>query len=113
MLGSPTPTPSSSTTDGSDHTMLFLYRPRETWMPFARPTSDSQQAAYNREMQAHFASTRRVPPALPASAARPPSALPGPKQDLAASLERLGALHSSGALTDGEFELAKSKLLST
>jgi hypothetical protein len=28
-------------------------------------------------------------------------------------LERLDALHSSGALTDEEFELAKSKLLLT
>ena len=93
--------------------MLFLYRPRETWMPFARPMSGTQQAAYNRQLQAQFASTRRVAPALPASA--PAQALPAPtaKQDFAASLERLGALHSSGALTDEEFELAKSKLLST
>ena len=93
--------------------MLFLYRPSQTWMPFARPTGGTQQAAYNRQLQAQFASTRRVPPALPAPSAPAPAALPAEKQDFAASLERLAVLHSSGALTDAEFELAKSKLLLT
>ena len=93
--------------------MLFLYRPRQTWMPFARPMSHTQQAAYNRQLQQQFQSTRRVPPALPAPAAQPTTpALPtATKQDFAASLERLEALHSSGSLSDDEFELAKSKLL--
>jgi len=89
--------------------MLFLYRPRQTWMPFARPMSHTQQAAYNRQLQQQFQSTRRVPPALPAPAT--PALPTATKQDFAASLERLEALHSSGSLSDDEFELAKSKLL--
>ena len=32
--------------------MLFLYRPRQTRMPFARPQSRTQQATYNRRLQA-------------------------------------------------------------
>ena len=94
--------------------MLFLYRPRQTWMPFARPMSHTQQAAYNRQLQQQFQSTRRVPPALPAPAPPPPpltAPAPAAKQDFAASLQRLESLHSSGALSDDEFELAKSKLL--
>jgi len=90
--------------------MLFLYRPRETWMPFGRPMSGTQQAAYNRQLQAKFSSTRRVAPALPA-AASPAPALPAPQRDVAGGLERLDALHSSGALTDAEFASAKKQLL--
>ena len=47
--------------------MLFLYRPRETWMPFASPRGRTQQAAYNRQLQGQFDSTRRVAPAAPAT----------------------------------------------
>jgi putative oligomerization/nucleic acid binding protein len=92
--------------------MLFLYRPRETWMPFARPMSGTQQAAYNRQLQAKFASTRRVAPALPAPAP-PPPALAAPQRDVADGLARLDALHSSGALTDAEFASAKKQLLAS
>ena len=46
--------------------MLFLYRPRETWMPFAGPRNRTDQAAYNRQLQQKFESTRRVAPAAPA-----------------------------------------------
>jgi hypothetical protein len=81
--------------------MLFLYRPRETWMPFALPRGRTQQGAYNRHLQAEFASTRRVPPAAPAMVERDPIA----------DLKGLGALYKSGALTDAEFEAAKAKLL--
>ena len=42
--------------------MLFLYRPRETWMPFALPRNRTEQAAYNRQLQQQFDSTRRVAP---------------------------------------------------
>ena len=80
--------------------MLFLYRPRLTWMPFASPRGPSQQAAYNRQLQDQFASTRRVAPAVPA-----------PERDLVSDLQDLGALHRSGALTDAEFAAAKAKLL--
>jgi len=81
--------------------MLFLYRPRETWMPFERPMSRTQQAAYNRQLQQQFQSTRRVAPAVPAQ-----------ERDLASSLKDVDQLHRSGALTDAEFESAKAKLLS-
>ena len=81
--------------------MLFLYRPRETCMPFARPMSRTKQAAYNRQLQAKFASTRRVPVTLPAP----------PQRDTATALKELGALHQDGQLSDAEFELAKAKVL--
>ena len=81
--------------------MLFLYRPRETWMPFSGPRSRTNQAAYNRQLQQKFESTRRVAPAVPAPAQR----------DLVSDLRELGALHASGVLTDAEFEAAKNTLL--
>ena len=81
--------------------MLFLYRPRETWMPFSLPRNRTDQAAYNRQLQQKFESTRRVAPAVPTAAQR----------DLTADLKELGALHESGVLTDSEFESAKTKLL--
>jgi len=81
--------------------VLFLYRPRETWMPFARPRRRTAQAAYNRTMQARFESSRRVAPAVP-------SAEP---VDVIGKLRELGALHQSGDLTDAEFEAAKAVLL--
>ena len=49
------------------------------------------------------------------AAAPPPVAAPepaAPADDLIAQLERLGALHSQGVLTDEEFAAAKSSLLS-
>ena len=81
--------------------MLFLYRPRETWMPFARPRNRTEQADYNRQLQQKFESTRRIAPAVPTAAPRAP----------VADLKELGALHDSGALTDTEFEAVKAKLL--
>jgi Short C-terminal domain len=81
--------------------MLFLYRPRQTWMPFRLPRSRTQQAAYNRQLQEKFSSTRRVAPAVPAAFERDPIA----------DLEALAELYRSGALTTAEFEAAKAKLL--
>jgi hypothetical protein len=81
--------------------MLFLYRPRETWMPYTVPANISQQTAYNRQLQDRFESTRRVAPAVPAAA----------DDDALGRLEKLAALHESGALTDAEFDSAKAKLL--
>ena len=90
--------------------MLFLYRPRETWMPFMSPRGGSQQAVYNRGLQERFASTRRVAPAVPAA---PVPAPPAPVQrDVVDALGALGGLHSSGMLTDAEFAAAKARLLS-
>ena len=81
--------------------MLFLLRPRQTWMPFSLPQSRTDQAAYNRQQQERFASTCRVQPAAPAAAAVDPIE----------TLKELAALHRSGILTDAEFQAAKSKLL--
>jgi hypothetical protein len=81
--------------------MLFLYRPRQTWMPFSLPRNRTDQAAYNRQLQDRFASTCRVPPAVPASTAQNP----------VEALQELAVLHRSGDLTDAEFHVAKSKLL--
>jgi hypothetical protein len=81
--------------------MLFLYRPPQTWMPYSLPRNQTQQAAYNRQLQDQFASTCRVPPAVPAPAPRDP----------VAGLKDLDALHRSGGLTDAEFQAAKAKLL--
>ena len=80
--------------------MLFLYRPRQTWMPFGLPRNRTEQAAYNRQLQEKFESTRRVPPAVPAH-----------ERDPLTELRRLGELHQSGVLTDAEFASAKAKLL--
>jgi Short C-terminal domain len=80
--------------------VLFLYRPRQTWMPFALSRNRTQQAAYNRQLQERFESTRRVPPPVPAAEHHPLN-----------DLKRLGELHQSGVLTDAEFESAKARLL--
>jgi len=45
--------------------MLFLLRPPQTYMPFAGPRNRTEQAAYNRQLQDRFESTRRVAPAHP------------------------------------------------
>jgi hypothetical protein len=81
--------------------MLFLYRPRQTWMPFALPRNRTEQAEYNRELQDKFASTRRVAPAVPAASGRDP----------VAALKQLEELHQSGVLTDAEFESVKARQL--
>ena len=92
--------------------MLFLYRPRETWMPFRRPMSGTAQAAYNRQLQAKFASTRRSPPPLPAGAPATPLP-PGAPRDVVAALSELAALHRAGEVSDAEFERAKAKVLAS
>jgi hypothetical protein len=87
--------------------MLFLYRPRQTWMPFALPREQTDQAAYNRQLQQRFDATRRLPAAPPVPA--PP---PAPV-DAVAALRDLAALHESGALTDAEFSAAKAAVLAS
>jgi hypothetical protein len=87
--------------------MLFLYRPRQTWMPFSLPRDRTEQAAYNRQLQERFASTHRAAPAPPAPA---PAPAPAPRDPID-GLKELAALHDSGALTDAEFQAAKAKLL--
>ena len=82
--------------------MLFLLRPRQTYMPFAVPRERTQQDVYNRQLQAAYTSTRRVAPAAPAG---------GPPRDQFADLKELAQLHQSGVLTDAEFATAKAKIL--
>ena len=69
-------------------------------MPFGLPRNRTEQAAYNRELQAQFAATRRVAPAVPAA-----------DRDTVGDLRRLDELRRSGVLTDAEFAAAKAKLL--
>jgi hypothetical protein len=78
--------------------MLFMYRPRQTWMPYQLPRQRTQQAAYNRNLQDEFAATRRVPPPVPAP-------------DVTARLKELAQLHADGALSDAEFAAAKARVL--
>jgi hypothetical protein len=86
--------------------VLFLYRPRQTWMPFRRPRPRSDQDAYNLRLQQSFAATRRVAPAV-----LTPSEAPAP--DPVARLRDLAHLHETGALDDAEFVAAKAKVLGT
>ena len=81
--------------------MLFLYQPRQTWMPYSLPRNHTQQAAYNLELQRTFAATRRVAPPVPGAT----------EPDLVASMKELAALNASGMLTDDELDAAKAKLL--
>jgi hypothetical protein len=81
--------------------VLFLLRPRQTWMPYALPRSREQQDVYNEQLQKGYTSTRRVAP--------PPAA--APPRTLVAELKELAQLRENGVLTDAEFALAKEKLL--
>lgn len=78
--------------------MLFLLRPRQTWMPYALPRNPAQQNVYNEQLQKAYASTRRVTPAEPA-------------RDPLVELKELAQLRDSGALSDAEFTTLKAKLL--
>ena len=40
--------------------MLFLYRPRQTWMPFRRPRPRTQQDEYNWQLQQQYQATQQV-----------------------------------------------------
>jgi hypothetical protein len=86
--------------------MLFLLRPRQTYMPYALPRNRLEHEASSRELEQAYASTRGIPSPDPAAAA---AAAAG--ADLPARLRELGELHRSGALSDDEFVAAKAKLL--
>ena len=86
--------------------MLFLYRPRQAWMPYRRPRPRMAQDAYNLHLQQSYAATRRVAPAAP-TAAEPPT------RDPVARLRDLAHLRDTGALDDAEFAAAKAKVLGT
>jgi hypothetical protein len=82
--------------------MLFLYRPRQTWMPFGPPRNLMGQDEYRAQMQQSYEATHRVAPAAPAAAPR----------DTITRLKDAAALHASGVLSDEEFAAAKAKVLS-
>jgi hypothetical protein len=86
--------------------MLFLYRPRQTWMPYRLPRERSQQAAYNRTLQHRFDATRRTAPRDDAGGAPATSEV-----DPVARLKELAQLHESGLLDDAEFHRAKARVL--
>jgi hypothetical protein len=87
--------------------MLFLYRPRQTYMPFRRPRQLMAQDEYRMQLQQEFSATHQVPQYAPANA--PPAvAVAG---DPIARLKDLAALHESGDLNDDEFAAAKARLL--
>ena len=80
--------------------MLYLLRPRQTWMPFALPWDPAQQRLHNEELHRAYQSTRRVAPPAPDSAGAP--------VDPVARLQELARLHDAGSLTDAEFAQAKA-----
>jgi hypothetical protein len=85
--------------------MLFLYRPRQTWMPFRAPRPRTDQDRYNLRLQQGYAATRRVDPYTPVASD------PTATEDTVARLAEVARLHESGALSDPEFAAAKAKVL--
>ena len=80
--------------------MLFLYRPRQTRMPWYSGRRGTEQYEYNRRIQAQFAGTHRVLPAVPVASAT----------DAAATVRTLESLHQRGILTDAEFAAARARV---
>ncbi len=70
-------------------------------------TATAASNAVNARAAAQHA--QAVPPAAPAVEAAPVAA---PADDLLSKLERLAALHASGALTDAEFAAVKASIIS-
>jgi len=85
--------------------VLFLYRPRQTWMPYRRPRPRMAQDAYNAQLQRAYAATRQVSPSAPAVGAATAA------QDPVTRLKELAQLHEDGVLDDGEFAALKAKVL--
>ena len=83
--------------------MLFLYRPRQTWMPYRALRPPTQQQRYNRQLQDQFDATRRVP--------APMVGAPDPRRDTVTALKELAELRASGMIDDAEFAVAKAKVL--
>jgi hypothetical protein len=87
--------------------MIFLLRPRQTWMPYVLPRDRSQQDAYNKQLQTAYDSTRTLPPSASSTAAQPFTTA----RDRIADLKDLAKLHDAGSLTDEEFTAAKMRVL--
>ena len=69
----------------------------------AKKDEAQDQEAYDQQQDAYDQGAADAAAEAPAAAA--------PALDPAAEIERLAALHSSGALTDDEFAAAKAKVL--
>jgi hypothetical protein len=82
--------------------VLFLLRPRQTWMPYALPRDPQQQAYRNEQYHQAYDATRRLPPAQPSAA-----------PDVITQLKDLAALRDSGTITDAEFADLKARILAT
>jgi hypothetical protein len=95
--------------------VLFLYRPRQTWMSYPVPRPPTQQAAYNHELQEKFSATHRMPPSMPGpdNASTGGAAVGSRDQDMTTRLKELAQLHADGSLSDAEFSAAKAKVLGT
>jgi hypothetical protein len=82
--------------------MLFLLRPRQTWIPVPRLSPELEER--NRQYREAYTATQVVTPS--ALGATEPA-----ERDLVTRLKDLGALHQSGDLSDEEFAAAKARLL--
>ena len=80
--------------------MLFLYRPRQSYMPFSVPRNRSDAG---RLQPAATGEVRLVPAGSPGAAGRR-----GPVP--AGQLRQLEELHRAGVLTDAEFAAARARL---
>jgi Short C-terminal domain len=89
--------------------MLFLLRPRQTYMPYALPRDPETTETRNEQLHKAYSSTRRVAAPAPSQHQGAGAIVP---RDVVADLKDLGALHESGALTDQEFAAAKARVLS-
>ena len=79
-----------------------------------RRQADKNAQAYTQAMNTATAQQQYYAPPPPQEQYYPPQPAPAalPSQDdMTAQLERLGALHAQGVLTDEEFAAAKQKLL--
>ena len=74
----------------------------------APPSAEDQAAAAQQAADAQAYQQQQAAAAPPAAPAAP---APSAGDDIITQLERLGALHSQGVLTDDEFGAAKAKLL--
>jgi hypothetical protein len=89
--------------------MLFLLRPRQSYMPYSMPRRATQQDQYRWQQQEQaFASTRRV-----ASYQPDVSDAAAPATDPVAALKELAEMHRNGVLSDAEFSDAKARVLGT
>jgi hypothetical protein len=95
--------------------VLFLYRPRQTWMPYRTPRPPTQQVAYNHELQEKFSATHRVPPSMPSpdNGSTRGDAVVSRDQHVTTRLKELAQLRADGSLSDDEFSAAKAKVLGT